>query len=159
MTEAEQAVRYFRELHGDLRLGEISREKAREFRDAVAKVPSALPRDLRKLPLPELLKRDLSGFKPREATTVNKIVQVLGGIISRAEREGFLDKVPSFVNPFGKAIRYSVDIHQTRRRHFEKYDLKATFERCGGPETGREGQRSGYRCGLSRRRPTHSRSR
>ncbi|SCB25869.1 hypothetical protein GA0061099_1003657 [Bradyrhizobium yuanmingense] len=127
VTEAEQAIRYFKELHGDLRLGEITREKAREFRDAVAGVPAALPRDLRRLPLPELLKRDLSEFKPREATTVNKIVQVLGGIVSRAEREGFLDKVPGFVNPFGKAIRFSVDNHQTRRKHFEKLDLKAIF--------------------------------
>ncbi|MDF0498931.1 hypothetical protein [Bradyrhizobium yuanmingense] len=92
VTEAEQAIRYVKELHGDLRLGEITREKAREFRDAVAKVLAALPRDLRKLPLPELLKRDLSRFKPREAATVNKIVQVLGGIVSRAEREGFLDE-------------------------------------------------------------------
>jgi integrase len=127
VTEAEQAVRYFRELHGDLRLGEITREKAREFRDAVAKVPSSLPRDLRKLPLRELLKQDLSGFKPRSAATVNKIVQVLGGITSRAEREGFLDKVPGFVNPFGKAIRFSIDNYETRRKHFEKTDLKAIF--------------------------------
>lgn len=59
---------------------------------------------------------------------MNEIVQILGGIVSRAEREGFLDKVPGFVNPFGKAIRYSVDSHQTRRRHFEKSDLKAIFE-------------------------------
>lgn len=127
ITEAEQAVRYFKELHGDLRLGEITREKAREFRDAVAKVPASLPRDFRKLALPELLKRDLSKFKPRMATTVNKIVQVLGGIISRAEREGFLDKVPGFVNPFGKAIRFSIDAHQARRKHFEKADLKVIF--------------------------------
>ncbi|WP_420135056.1 DUF6538 domain-containing protein [Rhodopseudomonas sp.] len=127
VTEAEQAVRYFRELHGDLRLGEMTREKAREFRDAIAKVPAALPRDLRRLPLRELLKRDLSGFKPRAATTVNKIVQVLGGIISRAEREGFLDKVPGFVNPFGKAIRFAIDNYETRRKHFENPDLKAIF--------------------------------
>jgi hypothetical protein len=87
-----------------------------------------LPRDLRKLPLPDLLKRDLSDRTPRAATTVNKILQILGGIVSRAEREGFLDKVPGFVNPFGKAMRYPVDTHQTRRRHFEKSDLKAIFE-------------------------------
>jgi integrase len=127
VKEAQQAIRYFKELHGDLRLGEITREKAREFRDAVAKVPAALTRDLRKVPLPELLKRDLAKFRPRNAATVNKIVQVLGGIISRAEREGFLDKVPGFVNPFGKAIRYSIDSHQARRKHFEKADLKAIF--------------------------------
>jgi len=127
VTEAEQAVRYFKELHGDLRLGEVTREKAREFRDAVAKVPSSLPRDYRKLKLRELLKKDLSAFKPRSAATVNKIVQVLGGITSRAEREGFLDKVPGFVNPFGKAIRFSIDNYETRRKHFEKSDLKAIF--------------------------------
>lgn len=127
VTEAEQAVRYFQELHGDLQLGEITREKAREFRDAVAKVPSALPRDLRKLPLPKLLQRDLSEFKPRMATTVNKIVQVLGGIISRAEREGLLDKVQGYANPFGKAIRFSVDHHEAARKHFDKADLNAIF--------------------------------
>ncbi|RTL76108.1 MAG: site-specific integrase [Bradyrhizobiaceae bacterium] len=127
VKEAQQAVRYFKELHGDLRLGEIDREKARQFRDAVAKVPSALPRDLRKLPLREMLKRDLTGFKPRSAATVNKIMQVLGGITSRAEREGFLDKVPGFVNPFGKAIRFSIDNHETQRKHFEKSDLKTIF--------------------------------
>ncbi len=127
ITEAEQAVRYFKELHGDLRLGEITREKARQFRDAVAKVPSALPRELRNIPLLELLNRDLSGFKPRAATTVNKIVQILGGIISRAQNEGSLDKVLGFVNPFDKAIRFKVDNHETRRKHFEKADLKAIF--------------------------------
>lgn len=127
VTEAEQAVRYFKELHGDLRLGEITREKAREFRDAVARVPSALPRDFRKLALPELLKRDLSAFRPREAATVNKIVQVLGGITSRAEREGFLDKVAGFVNPFGRAIRFSINNHQAQRKHFDKSDLRAIF--------------------------------
>ena len=127
ITEAEQAVRYFQELHGDLRLGEITREKAREFRDAVAKVPSALPRDLRQLPLPKLLESDLSGFRPRMATTVNKIVQVLGGIVSRAEREGFLDKLLSYVNPFGKAIRFSVDRNEAARKYFDKADLKAVF--------------------------------
>jgi integrase len=127
ITEAAQAVRYFVELHGDLRVGEITREKAREFRDAVAKIPTGLPKALRQLPLSKLLERDLSGFKPRMATTVNKIVQVLGGIISRVEREGYLDKVTGFANPFGKAIRYSVDHHSANRKKFEKSDLKAIF--------------------------------
>lgn len=62
-------------------------------------------------------KGDLSGRTPRSATTVNKIV--------RAERKGLLDKVPGFANPFGKAIRFSVDARETRRKHFEKSDLKA----------------------------------
>lgn len=62
-------------------------------------------------------KGDLSGRTPRSATTVNKIV--------RAERKGLLDKVPGLANPFGKAIRFSVDARETRRKYFEKSDLKA----------------------------------
>jgi hypothetical protein len=34
--------------------------------------------------------------------------------------------VPGFANPFGKAIRFSVDARETQRRHFEKPDLKAS---------------------------------
>ncbi|GEC16907.1 hypothetical protein NWI01_27990 [Nitrobacter winogradskyi] len=36
--------------------------------------------------------------------------------------------MPGFANPFGKAIRFSVDARETRRKHFEKSDLKAIFE-------------------------------
>ena len=128
ITEAGQAVRYFIELHGDLALGAITRGKAREFRDAIAKVPKNLTEDLRRLPLPRLLERDLSSFPPREASTVNKIVQVLGGIVSRAERDGTLDNLQGFSNPFDKSIRYRIDQHQASRKLFDKNDLKSIFE-------------------------------
>lgn len=127
ITEAKQAVRYFKELHGDLRLGEITRRKAREFRDAVAKVPKNLTEDLRSLPLPKLLERDLTSFAPREASTVNKIVQVLGGIVSRAARDGHLDDVQGFSNPFDQSIRYRIDSHEARRKLFDKADLRSIF--------------------------------
>jgi integrase len=38
-----------------------------------------------------------------------------------------LDKVPGYVNPFGKAIRFSVDRNEAARKHFDKADLKAVF--------------------------------
>ena len=127
ITEAEQAVRYFIELHGDIRLGDITRVKAREFRDAIAKVPRALPRKLRRLPLPQLLEHELTMFEPRQATTVHKLLQILAAIVSKAEREGLLDTVAGFVNPFGKGIRYSIEQHELTRKLFDKGDLKAIF--------------------------------
>jgi hypothetical protein len=49
ITEVDQAVRYFIELHGDMRLADITRAKAREWRDAIAKAPKGLPAKLRRL--------------------------------------------------------------------------------------------------------------
>src|SRR5262249_10839143 len=128
VVEAEQAVRYFRELHGDVPLGEITREKARQFRDAIAKVPRALPRKLRSLPLPRLLEQELSSYQLRNATTVNKLLTLLGAIISQAERDGFLDRVPGFINAFGKGIRFAVQEVEPSRVLFAKADLEAIFK-------------------------------
>lgn len=127
IIEAEQAVRYFTELHGDMRLADITRGKAREFRDAIAKVPKGLPANLRKLPLPKLLERDLSAFPLRHATTINKTLQIIGGIVSRAAKAGLLDDVSlTFTNPFGKDIKYDVDADdETSRGIFAKADLTA----------------------------------
>jgi integrase len=127
VVEAEQAVRYFKELTGDMRLGDITRETARKLRDEIAKVPRALPVTLRKLPLPKLLERDLSGYQPRSATTVNKLLTLLGAIISQAERDGYLDKINGFVNPFGKGIRFVIHEREPVRTLFDKADLKAIF--------------------------------
>ena len=127
VIEAEQALRYFQELHGDMHLGDISREKARQFRDAIAKVPRAMPRKLRKLPLRNLLEQDLSGYQPRSAATVNKLLTLLGAIVSQAERDGFLDRVPSFANPFGKGIRFAIQEQDAARVLFDKADLRTIF--------------------------------
>jgi integrase len=127
VLEAEQAVRYFTELHGDLRIGEITREKARQFRDAAASVPRNLPAKLRRLPLPKLLEHDLSGYEQRSATTVHKLLTMLGAIVSKAEREGHLDKVHGFVNPFGKGIRFAIHQSELEREPFDKADLRAIF--------------------------------
>jgi integrase len=129
VTEANQAVRYFKELFGHMRLADITRRVAREFRDKVAKVPKNLPADLRKLPLSKLLERtDLASFPSRGATTVNKTVQLLGAIVSKAEAEAMLDEVTNFANPFGKGVKFKVDDGDTEQREiFSKADLRAIF--------------------------------
>lgn len=127
VVEAEQAVRYFKELCGDLRLGEITREIARSFRDEVARVPKSLSGKLRKLPLRELLALDLSPYRPRSATTVNKTLTLLGAVVSQAERDGYLDRVPGFSNPFGKGVRFLIQERDSERTLFNKEDLRAIF--------------------------------
>jgi integrase len=128
VVEAERAVRSFRELHGDMSLGEITKEHARTFRDALAKTPKAMPNALRNLPLPMLLERDLSCFQSKSATTVNKLLGLVGGIISQTERDGALDKlVPTFVNPFAKNMLLRSSEGDDSREPFDQADLKAIF--------------------------------
>jgi hypothetical protein len=67
LLEAEHSVRRFQEWHGDLLLGDIDKAKARDFRDALMKVRTRLPRKLIKLPLRDLLRIDLSDLPTAHA--------------------------------------------------------------------------------------------
>lgn len=102
--EASRAVQRFIEMHGDLPIVDISKAQARAFRDGLAALPKALPHKLLRLPLPELLKRDLSKYPARSAQTVNKTLALLGGILTRAERDGYFDALGGWTNPFHVAF-------------------------------------------------------
>jgi len=98
-AEAERAVQQFVELHGNLAIISITKAHGRAFRDALAKLPKALPNRYKTLTLPELLKQDLSQYPKRSAQTVNKTLALLGGVFTRAERDGFFETPPSLVEP------------------------------------------------------------
>jgi integrase len=129
LLEADYAVRRFKEMHGDIRLGAVTREKAREFRDALVKVPARLPKKLRQMPIRELLKApDIEKLPPPHIGTINKTLTMLSAIVSHAEREGLMDVVPGFVNPFGKGLKLAVDERAAETREpFTAGDLKAIF--------------------------------
>lgn len=128
VLEAELAVRRFKEWHGDLRLGDITREKAREFRDAMASVPTRLKRDLLKLPLRSLLKHPKAVGPMPHASTVNKGLQLLAAIVAHAIREGRMDQAAGFANPFDKGIKLVIDAREAEGREiFEPADLRALF--------------------------------
>ena len=99
-TEAERAVRYFTQWHGDMRLGDITRERAGDFRDAIARMPIRLTAKERALPLRVLLERDHKGRDTMHVGSVNKYLNLLSAVISAAEKDGRMDKVPVFANPF-----------------------------------------------------------
>ena len=110
-----------------MRLGDIDKAKARDFRDALAKVRTRLPRELIKLPLRDLLKLDLSDLPSAHANTINKSLSILSAIIAHAMREGGMDRMPSYANPF-QGIKLSVDDREAEGRGiFEAADLRAIF--------------------------------
>ena len=128
ILEADYAVRRLTEWHGDLPLGDLTRERTREFRDALAKVPIRMTGDLRGLPLRDLLSRDLSAYPPQHAASVNKHLNLLSAIVSHAEAAGRLDAVPNFKNPFGRGLKLAVDARAASRRlPFSVVDLRAIF--------------------------------
>jgi integrase len=128
IVEAERAVRYFTQWHGDLRLADITKDKAREFRNALAQLPKKISNKQRALPLRILLKETAGAAETIHATSVNKYLVLLGATVSAAEREGKLDQLPGFRNPFhGLAIAIDRRNDLTRRDPFTESELQALF--------------------------------
>jgi integrase len=127
VSEAGRAVRRFIECHADFRLGSIDKAKAREFRDALASVPTRLPHAVAKLPLRELLKRDLEHLPPAHANTINKSMNLLSAIVAHAMREGELDKLPNYANPFQGMKLITDERKAERREFFDAADLRVIF--------------------------------
>jgi hypothetical protein len=116
-------------LEDHLSVGELTRDKARAFRDALARVPTRLPAKVRTLPIQELLKaRALSHLPSPHSETINKVLNLLSGIVSNAERNGLLDAWTSFVNPFGSGIKLSTDARDAEgRQPFSAADMASIF--------------------------------
>jgi integrase len=123
------AVRLFTDLHGDLPLGAISFEKARQFRDAFAKMPTRLTAALKGKTLPELVAMPKAkDFQRPSSTTVNKLLGMLGAVLSAAEREGQLDHIAGYQNPFGKRVKLQVDERaEESRERFTAADIGQIF--------------------------------
>jgi integrase len=117
--EATRAVQRFVELHGDLPLHIISKTQARQFRDGLAKIPKRLPHALAKLRMPELLKRDLGKYPARNAQTVNKYLNLIAGVMAKAEKDGFFEGVAGWSNPF----HVGFEISKMEREAYEPFSV------------------------------------
>jgi integrase len=128
VAEAERAARYFREWHGDLHLGDIDKPKARDFRNALSKLPTRLPHKVRKLPLRRLIETVGDDYAPAHAATVNKSLNLLAAIVGVCEKDGLLDEVSGFTNPF-RNMKIAIDQrHETGQRGiYSDGQLKALF--------------------------------
>lgn len=129
VREAERVVRFFTQWHGDLHLGDITKEKARDFRNALASMPTRLKGAQRRMTFRQLVE---SGKKADNdiihAATVNKYLNLIAGLITNTERDGYMDRVAGFTNPFSK-LQITVDKRNdpNRRKPFTEADLKAVF--------------------------------
>ena len=119
INEATRAVQRFVELHGDLDVSTITKAHSREFRDALARVPKRLPHKLAKLRLPELLKKDLSAYEPRNAQTINKSLNLLAGVLTKAEKDGHFDAASGWSNPF----YVTFDVSTLDKDHYEPFGV------------------------------------
>ncbi len=119
INEANRAVQRFIELHGDLDVATITKTHSREFRDALARVPKRLPHKLAKLRLPELLKKDLRGYEPRNAQTINKSLNLLAGVLTKAEKDGHFDAASGWSNPF----YVTFDVSPLDKDHYEPLSI------------------------------------
>lgn len=129
VREAERVVRFFTEWHGDLHLADITKEKARDFRNALARMPTRLSGKQRTMTFRQLIESSSGqGLEVAHAASVNKYLNLLVALVSNAERDGYLDRVQGFTNPFSK-LSISVDKRNdpNRRKPFTEDDLKAIF--------------------------------
>ena len=124
MTEARTAMRQFIELHGDLPIRAIEKRHARAFRDAIAVLPKNLNADQKALPLPALVEASFPGER-RQPQSINKILNLLSGVLSRAEREGRFDHM-MWANPFSVHL----DVEEEDEDSYEPFtapELKRLF--------------------------------
>lgn len=129
VREAERVVRFFTEWHGDMHLADITKEKAREFRNALARMPTRLKGKQRTMSFRQLIESASGGEgEVAHAASVNKYLNLLVALVSNAERDGYMDRVQGFTNPFSK-LSISVDKRNdpNRRKPFTEDDLKAIF--------------------------------
>ncbi|MGY6251676.1 DUF6538 domain-containing protein [Bosea thiooxidans] len=127
-AEAETAVRRFVELHGDMPIQDIGKAHGREFRDAMAQIPKGLPAKLRKLPIKQLMARDLSGYERRSATTINKTLTLLGAVLARAEQDGHFDEA-GWRNPFDVGFQ----VNDAEEENYEPFSVSELNKLLASP--------------------------
>ncbi len=122
--EAASAVQRFTELHGDIRVGEITKKRVQDFAAAISALPARLPKKLAKLALPDLLREDLSEFPPRAPGTINKAFQLLSAIVEDARKRSELEEATAWPNHFPVARIEEDDNEERDREPFSADDLK-----------------------------------
>lgn len=101
-AEAEYCIRRFRELHGDPRIGAITREQARSFCDALWRLPTRLPDEIERQPLPAIIARaDIAKYPRRSSGTLGKHITLILAIINKgAQAYDLKYKGSGWSNPF-----------------------------------------------------------
>ena len=90
--EWRTAVRRFTEVNGDMPVEAVEKAHVRAFKDALLKLPAALPHRLRNLPVPEILAATRGGSRSTlSPAAVNKMITAVRSLLSWCERNGFVE--------------------------------------------------------------------
>lgn len=126
IVEWRYAVKRFVELHGDLTVDAIDDSHVVAFRQALAKIPSRLPKTVLNKSLPELVRlADTGKFtgrgKERSPASINKLLVALNSILEVMVDDGVIPR-----NPAKKKL-LAKDNDGTQRPPYEMDELKALF--------------------------------
>ncbi|WP_441281100.1 DUF6538 domain-containing protein [Tardiphaga sp. 862_B3_N1_1] len=116
VDEASFCIRRFREMHGNPRVGAITREQARTFRDALWRLPKGLPAALERLPITEIIAHpDAAKYSARSSGTLGKHIGLIHAIISKTAKARDLKfKGTGWTNPFDELKPDNNDDERTR---------------------------------------------
>lgn len=125
VTEFRTSIRRFIEVNGDIPVQAITKTHAREFRDAMLRLPSHVPSEWRSLTVPQIIeKAEHAGGMPRlSARTINdKMLGALNAVLNWAVNEGYCEYNP--VQGIKAAVK---KVNGDRRLPFTITDLNHIF--------------------------------
>lgn len=127
ISEYERAVRRFEELHGTAAAASIDRASMRAFKAALVEVPAFVPRNLRAMPLPNLLAAKPGGPK-LSAGSINKHLSALQTVLQWAYKQGWFDDLFGWSNPVnGLSIENTSGEVEDNRQDYSLADLQMIF--------------------------------
>jgi hypothetical protein len=126
LAEYQRAVEMFIQLHGDMVVGNIKKNHARTFREALQEVPRTRSKELQALPLPELAAygRQRPGVRKVAAKTVNKQFGGVQAVALWAADNGMVPDDVDWVDPFA---RLRLDEDEPEREPFSPGELRTIF--------------------------------
>lgn len=130
LTEYRALMREFTELVSDPPVAQVTRAVVREYRDAVARLPSK-GEGIRKLNARDkIAKADAEGLPRITAATVSTKLRALSSVLSYALRLEYVRENPvvagQFLRESSKAVRVE-RASSKERNHYDKRELEAIF--------------------------------
>ena len=123
-NEALRAVEMFTEVCGALPVEKITKAHVREFRAAMLRMPARLSADMRKKPVPEILKAFEGDESVKRVSTVSarKNLSFVKTLLKLAVEDGLIDDSP------GDGVRIDTRGQDVQRLPFDTPDLQRMFK-------------------------------
>lgn len=128
-TDFTLAMNRFIQLHGDLDAGSVTKVQCRQFKEAVARIPKAMPAAQRKLPLPRLLEaldKKASRYKALAPGSINKALGAVHAMLEWGHSNGFIPS-ETWANPMRKLKVHDTADDKEARLPFSLDHLRLIF--------------------------------